>query len=458
MNRISIKLGILFFIVVITLESIFSIYLFFSLQDSRIQEEMEELRARGNSHRNVLEKHNNEETLFHVALMESEAETDVVITDMFGKILAASEKEGKYDEYIEDAIRLGNIPRNGLIVEGDWRKRKYIATVSPLIQAKEQVSLVFMFKGTESIHEMTKSLRNHFQTIGAVTILLTIVSIFIFTRSITYPLIRMKQATERLSQGDFTVSLNVSTNDELSELAHSIEKLATDLNRLQKERNEFLASIAHELRTPLTYINGYADVASRSSISDKDRDQYLAIIKEEITNLAKLIHTLFELAKVDQHSFQVCKQKVNLHTFLEKIVRKVTPTYLQKQIVIKLDGDSAIQVELDAERFEQVFTNLLDNSLKYSDEQTQVTISFENDKHHVIIKIMDEGIGIPESDVPYIFERLYRVDKSRSRSSGGTGLGLSIAKEIVEAHGGMIWVESTLNAGTIITIRLDRCI
>jgi signal transduction histidine kinase len=455
MNSISVKLGVLFFIVVISLESIFSLYLFFSLQDSRIQEELEELRARGNSHRSVLEKYYNEETIFHVALMETEADTDVVITDAIGNIVATSQKDDRYDEYVQAKHLI--VPRGGLILEEKWSSKQYIATVSPIMVEGETVGLVYMFKSTKPIQEMTTSLRNHFLTVGIVIIILSVISIAIFTKSITNPLIRMKMATEKLSQGDFTVSLNVTTKDEVGQLAMAIEKLAQDLNHIKKERNEFLASIAHELRTPLTYIKGYADVVSRENINNDERKHYLTIIKEETKHLSGLVKNLFDLARVDQNHFQVSKQRVNLHGFLERIVRKVTPTYHQRSILIALTGNQDIKVEIDMERFEQVITNLLDNSLKYSDEHTKVDITFFNDKQFVFIKINDQGIGIPQEDMPYIFDRLYRVEKSRSRSSGGAGLGLSIAKEIIEAHGGVISIVSSVNVGTIITIRLDRC-
>jgi signal transduction histidine kinase len=453
MNSISVKLGVLFFIVIISLESIFSLYLFFSLQDSRIQEEIEELRARGNSHRSVLEKYYNEETIFHVALMETEAETDVVITDAIGNIVATSQKDDRYEEYVQ--FPHSSVPREGIILEEQWRSKEYIATVSPIMIEGETVGLVYMFKSTKPIQEMTNSLRNHFLTVGAVIIILSVISIAIFTRSITNPLIRMKKATDKLSQGDFTVSLKVKTMDEVGQLAIAIEKLAQDLNHLKKERNEFLASIAHELRTPLTYIKGYADVASRENISNDEREQYLTIIKEETKHLSGLVKNLFDLASVDQNHFQVSKHRVNLHWFLEKIVQKVSPAYHQKSILIELTGNQDIKVEIDTDRFEQVITNLLDNSLKYSDEHTKVDITFYADKQFVFIKIQDQGIGITQKDMPYIFDRLYRVEKSRSRSLGGTGLGLSIAKEIVEAHGGVISIESRMNVGTIISIRLD---
>ncbi|MBM7660153.1 signal transduction histidine kinase [Bacillus mesophilus] len=458
MNKISVKLGVLFFIVILLLESIFSLYLFFSLQESRIKEEIEELRGRGNSHRNVLEKNYNEETIHHVALMETEAETDVVITDESRNIIAASMENETYINYVNRSSRIERIPREGVILEARWRTNKYLAIVTPIENKGNIVGFVYMFRGSESMVEMTKSLRNHFLTVGTVIVLLSMISIAIFTKLITNPLVIMKKATEKLSQGDFTVTLNMSSKDELGQLAGSIEKLAQDLNHLKKERNEFLASIAHELRTPLTYIKGYADVASQKNISEEDREQYLKIIKEEIQHLSRLINNLFDLARVDQNHFQVKKQKVNISHFIQRIIVKVTPAFEQNQIRLSLSGSDVAEVEIDTERFEQVLTNLLDNSLKYSDNNTFVEINVSGTKHDVFITIKDQGVGIPKEDLPYIFDRLYRVEKSRSRVSGGTGLGLSIAKEIVEAHGGEISVKSHVHEGTLITIRMDRCL
>jgi signal transduction histidine kinase len=283
-----------------------------------------------------------------------------------------------------------------------------------------------------------------------------LIFIFFLSKALTNPLITMKEATKKLSKGDFTVTLPKPSNDELGELSQSIQTLSNDLNYLKQERNEFLASISHELRTPLTYINGYADIARRPNLDEKDRVQYLEIIREESQRVSSLLKELFELAKLDQNSFSINKEKVNLCNYIHSIYERVLPAFKNKGIQLILNCPDNIFINLDPIRFEQVLINLLDNCLKYSKESSTTSVRVIEENGIIQITIQDQGVGIPVEDLPHIFDRLYRVDKSRSRATGGFGLGLAIVKQLVEAHGGEITVESQVGKGTCFTIILKR--
>ena len=456
MNKLSIKLGLLVFTFILIIELPLYYFLYSGLVNSRIEEELSELKARGNSHRNVLEKNYDKATIKHVALMESEADTDVVIMTHNGEVVDKSNKLTAGMKNLMESER-SSVPFEGMIVESRWETESYIATVSPIISEDKLVGHVYMFKNTESIQQMISKLKRHFILIGGIAIIFTIAAVIILSKVITIPLIRMKKATEKLSKGDFSVSLDHQGNDELGELARSIQTLANDLSSLKKERNEFLASISHELRTPLTYVLGYADVARRKGINDVEKNKYLNIIYEESEHISGLVKDLFELAKVDQHTFIIHKEKVNMCAFTTNIVQKMRPAFKKKKIQLKHSCPDGIYVKIDQSRFEQVIVNLLDNALKYSnnDSAVKLVVCHLKEKNKIIISIIDDGIGMPETDIPLIFNRFYRVEKSRSRVSGGSGLGLSIVKEIIEAHGGSINVSSELGKGTKMTIELD---
>lgn len=455
MRKISFKLGLLFFVFVLGTETILFASLYVTLVNSRINEEFEQLLARGNNHRDVLEKSYNPSTLEHVTMMESEAETDVVITNEKGKILYFS------DHILPFAKRIikntnKNIPHSGMIVQKNWQKESHISTVSPIRIDGKIKGYVYMFQNTGSIQNMIYKLKHHFIMVGILSVFLTIITIAFLSRVITIPLIRMKEATEKLSKGDFSVRLQIKGEDELAELGKAIQTLARDLEYLKKERNEFLASISHELRTPLTYVKGYADIARRPNVEEEERNRYLSIIYEEAEHIQKLVKDLFELAKMDQHSFQIHKEPTNLCSFLKKLHDKMHPAFQAKKMSLVYYCDGNITVHIDQKRFEQVMMNLLDNALKYSDQGSTVSIDVRAEKNNIVIIVSDEGRGIPEEDLPHIFERFYRVDKSRSRNSGGTGLGLAIAKEIVEAHGGSIYAASEYGKGTNMIITLPE--
>ncbi|WP_002204453.1 sensor histidine kinase [Bacillus cereus] len=453
MKRISIQLGFYFLIVTLLIESVLFVLLYYSLVNNRVNEEMTALLKRGNSHRDVLEKYFDRQTISHVALMESEAETTVIITNAHKEVLAKSnEINTTIKKHIEGMQT--RTDHDGAIIENHWKTSNYICTVSPIVVAGKTKGYVYMFLGTESIEEMVNGLTRQFIIAGVITFLLTAITIFLLSRLLTKPLLHMKQATEKMSKGDLSVSLTTTRNDEIGELASSIQTLANDLHYMKTERSEFLASVAHELRTPLTYVRGYADIALKESTPPEQRLQYLSIIKDESDYITNLVQDLFSLAQMEKHNFFIQVKEVHLHTFLTRMTEKVNAMYKERHIKVSFTCPPSLLVNLDEQRFEQVVVNILNNAYRHSKEHSHIHISVTEEHKRISIKIEDEGEGIPSEDLPHIFDRFYRVDKARSRATGGTGLGLSIVKEIVELHGGNITATSEVGHGSCFTISL----
>ncbi|XKH49533.1 HAMP domain-containing histidine kinase [Chryseomicrobium palamuruense] len=456
LNRLALKIGLLFFVFIIIIESVLFLTLYVTFVNERVDEVMTNLLARGNTHSEVLEDSFEPATLNHVALMESASDFIVIITDADGNELTHSDSiEPEMREVLEHTD-FSEIPQEGKIVEEQWNEKEFIATDSPITIAGEHRGHVFMFAETSHIKQMIGHLRNQFLIVCLIAVGLTVITVFLLSRLITLPLIRMKKATEQLSEGNNEVRLNIDRNDELGELANAITKLSDDLDRLKNARNEFLASISHELRTPLTYIKGYADIASRPDASEEEKREYIAIIREETAHLTELIRQLFELAQMDHNQFSIKKEKFSLDVLFQSVACLVRPAFDEKQISLAVHCEHEIVAFIDPERFQQVLLNVLDNARKHSPEGTQVVLQGVQDKDTITISIRDEGDGIPEKELPFVFERLYRVDKSRSRQYGGSGLGLTIAKEIVESHGGLITIQSKYEKGTIVQIELKR--
>ncbi len=454
-NKVSIKLGLLFLVFILVIEAGLFFYLYTGLANTRISEELESLRVRGNSHREVLEQHRDPVTLSHVALMESETDTDVVITNINGKVLSSSTPLITGAKEAVNEWRDKQLPYEGEILQRDWKQNPYIATASPIEVNERQVGTVYMFKDTKDIKGMIDRLQHHFYIAGVISILFAIVTTFALSKLITAPLVKMKHATEKISQGHLMVKLGAHSRDEVGQLGTSIQALANELQRLKKERNEFLSSISHELQTPLMYVKGYADMAKRHETSEENRTKYLRIIEEEAARISKLVKDLFQLARLDKNTFLIEKQKVELHFYLVKICEAFQLALSEKNVHIELNCPKHVNVLIDEERFMQVITNVLDNALKYS-ETKKILMSVEEGNSHVKLSIQDYGVGIPSEDVPYVFDKLYRVDKSRSRKNGGYGLGLSIVKDIVEAHGGKVEMTSIVEKGTTVRISLPK--
>lgn len=453
--KISIKLGLWFSFCILLIEIFSMTFLHRNLVHSQVDQEFNSLQARGNSHRDVLEINSDPSTMNHIGLMESHTDTDVVITNTQGKVLLSS---AKINSSIQDILNepIIDIPTKGKIIQDDWEKEQYIGTVTAFNTNGKTSGYVYMFQNTDEVQRLISQLNKHILFASLLILFFILITVFLLSKALTKPLIIMKEATKKLSKGDFSVTLPAPSKDELGELSHSIQTLANDLNFLKQERNEFLASISHELRTPLTYINGYADIAKRKSLKEKDRVQYLDIIYEESQRVSRLLKELFDLAKLDQNTFSIMKEKVNLYVFLQSIYEKVLPAFKNKGIQLMLECPDNLSIDLDPARFEQIIINLLDNSLKYSKESTTTYVRTNIKNGFIQITIKDQGVGIPQEELPYIFDRLYRVDKSRSRATGGFGLGLAIAKQLVEAHGGEITVESQVGKGTCFTIIIKQ--
>jgi two-component system sensor histidine kinase ArlS len=454
MNKISVKIGVLFFIAIFILEGISMVFLHNNIIHSRVHEELTSLQTRGNNHREILEASFHDETIRHIAIMEAQTDTQVILTKPDGTIYMSSNKVTDEMKKIMN-IKPKSVPHEGLILEDDWKNEAYIASISPVIVDNKINGYVYMFQNTKKIKDLISGLNQHFLIAGLLSLLFMIIIIIFLTRFVTHPLIQMSEATKRISKGDFSVSLPNVGKDEIGELGESIKVLASDLEILKNERNEFLASISHELRTPLTYIKGYADIARRQGTNNEDRDKYLGIIFEETGKLSKLVKELFNLAKMDENTFSIEKEEVHLLPYFQTIIEKVSPACLEYQIEIVLECPDHLYAKIDPMRFEQVILNLLDNARKYSEQQTKIDVVVKRIDGAIHMIVQDEGKGIPEEDLPRIFERFYRVDKSRTRALGGTGLGLSIVKQLVEAHGGTIKVSSSHNLGTSFEIILE---
>ncbi|MEY2363072.1 ATP-binding protein [Lysinibacillus capsici] len=446
MRKLSLKLGIIFFITLFCIETFMMFFLHVSLTNSRVEEELERLQARGNSHRTILEQNFNNETLAHVVLMESEASTDVVVTDHFGTILASSQPHQEISDLIREIE--GEIPYEGRVLQDNWQEVKAIATISPIQNQQGTIGYVFMFQNTDSIHALMKRLNKHFLIVGIVSGLVSIAVIVVLSRKLAKPLIQMKEATLKMSKGDFTVALSTNGKDELGDLSNAIQLLSNDLNHLRQERKEFLSSIAHELRTPLTFIKGYTDILAKRDLTGQDRQKYLAIIIEETNRLSRLIKDLFDLAKMDENSFVIEKHCLHLEPFFTSIEEKLSPAFQDKGIYLVVRCDNGLTLCADEARLEQILINLLNNALIYCAPGDMTTVTVKQDSGILSIIVEDTGKGIPKKDLPYIFDRFYRVEKSRSRALGGSGLGLAIVKELVQAHGGEIKVRSEINKGT----------
>lgn len=237
--------------------------------------------------------------------------------------------------------------------------------------------------------------------------------------------------------------------DEIGDLARSINQTLERLERLFRAQQRFLADVSHELRTPLTAVRGNVDLMLRMGNTDTES---LIAIQDEVARMTRLVGDLLLLARADAGGLPLASQPVELDGLFIDVYQSVGLS--QKRVKVSVIEVDQVKVKGDADRLKQLLINLVDNAIKYTPSGGEVRLSLSKTEEWAQLTVADTGIGIPEEDLPYIFDRFYRVDKARSRAQGGSGLGLSIAKWIAQAHGGDIRASSKVGEGTSFKITL----
>ncbi len=230
----------------------------------------------------------------------------------------------------------------------------------------------------------------------------------------------------------------------------------TQMRRLEGMRREFVANVSHELKTPLTSIRGLVETLLNGALDDAANNRrFVTLIDEDATRLAHLIDDLLDLSQIESKAVPLHLQPVDVHALFQEFASRFQRQLTAHRVTLELQiPKDAPRVKGDSERLHQVFLNLLDNAIKFNRPGGRVTVTVERDGGMLRMAVADTGAGIPESDLPRIFERFYRVDKARSRELGGTGLGLAIVKHLVELHGGRVDVRSRLGEGSVFTVIL----
>lgn len=232
----------------------------------------------------------------------------------------------------------------------------------------------------------------------------------------------------------------------------------TQIKKLEKMREEFIANISHELRTPLTSIQGFIETLKEGAINDPEKTQhFLEIIEKQSNRLNSLVEDILKLSKIESQEIVVNLQSTNLKELLDKVMAEFKEKIILKKIQISTNISPQFPLlKVDPEQIELVLRNLLDNAIKYTPEKGEISISFLEREKDIYLEITDNGIGISQEHLPRIFERFYRVNKDRSRDLGGTGLGLAIVKHVVQVHKGTIGVDSHPGEGAKFFIILPK--
>jgi signal transduction histidine kinase len=362
----------------------------------------------------------------------------IIITDESGIVVSDSQKE-----------LVGNAYR---IVDEGISLMLPVITISPSYQPGPQANLLgVLYITPESTSAlglyMSTALSRYLLWGGLIALGLALVVTFFISQRIVSP-IRVLTATARqLGKGDFTQRVQVKDKGEVGELARTFNSMANDLERTEKLKTNMVADIAHELRTPLSNVSGYLE-AIRDGVVKPDTAT-ISSLSEEVDLLSRLVNDLQELTLADAGELKMVRQMSDISQIIVQSVSAIQARVFEKGLEISTDIQSGLPpLFIDYQRISQVLRNYLANAITHTPSGGKLSVNARLADNFVEVSVSDTGEGIPSNDLPNIFERFYRVDKSRVRSRGGSGLGLTIAKRLVESHGGKVAVESEEGRGS----------
>ncbi|MBC7766199.1 MAG: HAMP domain-containing protein [Hyphomonadaceae bacterium] len=328
-------------------------------------------------------------------------------------------------------------------------KDQVLTIAAPMHYSGEVIGAIFMHTHIPEINQARNHLFSLFFKSLLVTFIVAFILIYFISRRISKPLKLISQAARTISDGKFENRVVVSSNDEIGELATTFNHMADALQNLEKMRKSFIANISHELRTPMTTIHGFIEGIMDGTIPEHEQQKYFKIVLSEVQRLSRLVNNLLDLAKMEAKTYAIEIKSFDINEMVRINLIKFEQAISQKDIQVDVHFEQAqCMVLADPDAIARVLTNLIDNAIKFSKENGSLVISLAQHAQKVHIKICDDGIGISEEDMKYIWDRFYKSDQSRSVDKIGAGLGLAMVKHIIKEHGQDIWVSSQLDEYT----------
>lgn len=273
-------------------------------------------------------------------------------------------------------------------------------------------------------------------------VILALILSYLLIRRVLRPLSQMSEITREYAAGQFGKRVEVVSADEVGQLGSAFNSMANSLERLEMLRKTMVADVAHELRTPLTNLRGYLEALGDGVIPPTE--ETFRMLQMEILRLVHLVEDLGQLAKADAARAFLDRREISLHQAIEQMLDLYRPRFEEKKITLQTNFSRESEyIVADRDKLLQAIRNLVENCWKYTPPGGDVEIEADKQGSEVKVVFSNDGPGIANEDLPYVFERFYRADRSRSRQAGGAGIGLSIVKELVEAHGGRVGVESS---------------
>lgn len=383
---------------------------------------------------------------------------DIIVTDSDGVVF----KTTRRDDVLKRGYQISNDVMVPLIKNNTYKEEDYtghfyddtkISMASPLRVAvgltTTTAGYMFVCSSNEMSDDAPLQVAKILLYAVVASLIVSVVLAGLFSYSQTYPLKQMSLQARKFAKGDFTGRLPVAGHDEIAQLTKSFNDMADALEKEESVRRDFIANISHELKTPMTTISGFIDGILDGTIPPVKQNHYLEIVSEEIGRLSRLVASMLSLARIDSGKTQLYKTDFMLAETMVNILTTFEDRLIEKDIKIKgLETADGIQVHGDQTLMHQVLYNLFENATKFTPQEGIITFNFEVRDDRLYFSIKNTGKGIAKEDLPFIFDKFYKTDKSRSEDKKSMGLGLYIVKTIITLHGGEIVVTSDVDRET----------
>lgn len=385
----------------------------------------------------------------YLNLMSSTIDSVLFVTDNNGNIILASSNASDIitGSLLPSTIKAKLAGKEYMevgVLNGFYTSREY-TVAEPIICNDGQTRIGYIFAST-SAKGLSKYLADNLQifVLSALGILtLTFIALYLMTYRLVRPLRQMASAARSFGVGDFSARIEVHGQDEIAELASSLNNMAISLSSVEGMRRSFITNVSHELKTPMTTIAGFIDGILDGTIPDEKRSYYLKIVSGEVKRLSRLVKTMLDLSRIDNGELHLKPTRYNLTEQVLNVLLNFEQRIENKNITVEgLEDCPHAEVFADFDMVGQVVYNLVDNAIKFINEGGTLTVTVFEKGGHVHCSIRNTGAGIPANEMPHIFERFYKSDKSRSLDKNGMGLGLYIVKTVINLHHGEIVVRS----------------
>ncbi|MEI8217156.1 MAG: ATP-binding protein [Eubacteriales bacterium] len=351
-------------------------------------------------------------------------------------------------------LPLPNDANISIIKSTEAGDNKILYLNTELVLGDNKVLGIQLVKDMDTERDYLQVLMEIMLVMDAFILFIAILVGYLISKRALKPIDKIINQAKQISASDLSKRIELDgPDDEIKRLADTFNDLIARIEYSYEKQNQFTLDVTHELATPLAVIKGYIDLIDRWAKDDREiLDEGILSIKNELSNMTKLLDTLIFISKSDNEIFKIEKTKFWLDEMIMEIIKESKLVSNTHEIYSKINEH--ISIEADRRLVKQMLRAIIDNSLKYTEKNGSIEIDSRHSNGNAVITVADTGIGIPSKELPYIFDRFYRVDKARSRESGGTGLGLSIVKWIADIHGGYVNAKSEIGKGTTMTISL----